>query len=247
MSEPLLTLGTFSFQGLESPERILLKSKQRIIVHHLGSGLTLADSLGDDCEIVSFRGVFSGANTAARIRSIEQLRVQGAPIPFIWDSKSLFVVIQELDLIYSSSHWVAYRLSCSVVRSAEPWVSLSTDLITASPNTQVQGVLSLLQNTRVSTTSEQISALVELAALRYDIAPAFALQQARQILDTINNELTILDLTPWGTNTSTSEFPRDETSWFSESISKAGIRTSLMLARNRLMNITVHAVNSSQR
>src|SRR5580704_3308322 len=102
MSTPLLTLGPFSFAGLESPEQVLLKSKQRLAVHHLGSGSTAVDSLGEDFEIASFRGVFSGINAASRIRSIEYLRLQGTPLLLTWGSKTLSVLIREFELSYSS-------------------------------------------------------------------------------------------------------------------------------------------------
>ena len=66
MSEFLLTLGSFSFQGFDSPSSILVKSKQRLAIHHLGSGFSTVDCLGEDNEVASFHGTFTGANAAAR-------------------------------------------------------------------------------------------------------------------------------------------------------------------------------------
>ena len=68
-----LTLGPFIFEGLEVPERIVLKSRQRVIVHHLGSGASAMDSLGEDPQSITFQGTFTGPNTANRIRSIDHL------------------------------------------------------------------------------------------------------------------------------------------------------------------------------
>ena len=145
MSYPLLTLGPFSFEGLESPQKIQLKTKQRISgVHHLGSGLSAIDYLGNDYEIVSFRGIFSGQNAADRIRSIDYLRILGAPLVLSWSSGgALSVIIRQFELDYSSDRWIPYLLSCYIVRSVGSRVEYPADVMSTSPSTQVSDLCGL--------------------------------------------------------------------------------------------------------
>jgi hypothetical protein len=117
MSYALLRLGPFSFEGLESPQEIQLRARQRLAIRHLGSGSSAIDYLGTDYETVSFRGVFSGTNAADRIRSIDHLRVLGMPLVLSWSSRTLSVIIRQFELDYSSDRWIPYRLTCYIVRS----------------------------------------------------------------------------------------------------------------------------------
>jgi hypothetical protein len=234
MSTPLLTLGSFSFIGLESPEQVLLKSKQRLAVHHLGSGSTATDSLGEDYEIASFSGVFSGINAPARIRSIEYLRLRGAPLLLTWGSRALSVIIREFELTYSSNQWVPYRLSCFVVRSNDPEAIPSFDVLTASADIQAGDILDLLQNTDVSATCDQTAALVELAALNYDTPPSDSVQQATELLNLIESQIAA---TLAASRTGGIGAPRP----FGDIVAKAGQQATLVLAQNRLAGLTVRA------
>jgi len=234
MSSPLLTLGPFSFEGLESPELILLKAKQRLAVHHLGSGSSITDSLGQDFETASFRGIFAGSNAATRIRSIEYLRLLGAPLPLTWGSTTLSVIIQEFELSYSSNQWVPYKLSCYVIRSRDAQAQTAPDLAFASPDTQVGDILSLLQDVDLNPTSSQIAALVELAALNYDAASPDALQQALELLSSLDNQLA---LPSFGQSTNDLGVPMS----YDDVVADVGQQAILGLARNRLINITVSA------
>ena len=91
---PQLSLGSFLFEGLESPERIIVKKHRRLMVHRLGSGGAIADWLGDDCPLMSFQGIFSGANAINRARTLEELRTDGRPLVLTWDMQSSFVLVR---------------------------------------------------------------------------------------------------------------------------------------------------------
>lgn len=246
MSKPLLTLGSFSFDGFESPERIVLKSKQRLAVHHLGSGLSTADSLGEDCEIASFRGIFTGANSSARIRSIEYLRSQGQPISLVWGSKTLLVIIQSFELNYLSNQWVPYKLTCVVTGSSSSQGVISPDPISSSPDAQVGDILGLLQSTSVSATPPQITALVELAALNYDIAPPATLQQAQQLANMVTSQVTTLDLVVQNGATSISTSLVEIANGLISFIAIVGQEASLILSGNRLTEVIISAQNVNQ-
>jgi hypothetical protein len=234
MSSPLLTLGPFSFEGLESPELIQLKAKQRLAVHHLGSGSSITDSLGQDFETASFRGIFAGSNAATRIRSIEYLRLLGEPLPLTWGSTTLFVIIQEFELTYSSNQWVPYKLSCYVMRSRDAQVLTARDLAFASPDSQTGDILDLLQDVDLIPTSAQIAALVELAALNYDTAPLDALQQAMELLGSLDNQIASPS---FAQNTNGLSILKS----YGDIVADMGQQAILGLARNRLINITVSA------
>ncbi len=246
MSSSLLTLGPFSFEGLESPEKIHLKTKQRLVVHHLGSGLSVTDCLGEDCEIASFRGIFSGANAADRIRSVNYLRLQGLPLSLTWSSRALSVIIQEFDLDYSSDRWIPYKLSCYVVRSIGSVAQNLADLVFSSPSIQVGDMLGLLQDTGVTATSNQTEALITLATLNYDVPSSSALGQAHQLVDSITNQLVVLGQTSQESRPASGGLPPGDTLWMSDLVTNTGLRTALILARNRAMNVVVHAESSSQ-
>jgi hypothetical protein len=244
MSNTLLTLGTFIFESFEAPEKILLRSKQRLVVHQLGSGRAIIDSLGEDYKTVSFSGIFYGQNAIARIRSLDYLRIQGMPQPLTWGSKSLSVLIQKFELSYTSNQWVPYKLSCLVLSVTNPIDSNPQDLISISPDVQLVDILGLLQSTSVIPTSLQTAAIVRLATLAYDVAPPDALQQARGLVGSVDTQLAIQASTSADADASASSslIPLR----FADGVSGAGNQAALVLVRNRLMSIIVGAENVNQ-
>jgi hypothetical protein len=241
MSDSLLTLGSFSFYGLEAPERILLKSKHRLVVHRLGSGSSSIDSLGEDPEVVSFRGIFTGVDATVRSRAIEHLRSQGVPVNLTWNSKTLSVVIRDFELNYSSNQWIPYKLSCYVMNPCSERVAISTNETLVSPDTQINDFVSLLNDTGIIPTFDQLTALGKLASLSFDIAPVGALQETRALCSSIDNRLTSLDLISSSDQMRVTGLPRAEASSLIGMVSNAGQLAALVLARNRLMSISVSA------
>jgi hypothetical protein len=246
MSNSLLTLGPYSFVGLEVPERISLKAKQRIMVHHLASGPSVIDSLGKDYEIICFRGIFSGVNTAARIRSIEDLKSQGTPVPLTWGSKSLLVIIQRFDLNYSSIQWVSYQLTCFVTNDLNSASSTGVNDLFGSPNIQVSDFFNILQNTYLAPTSDQASAILRLATLDYDVVPPAALHLATEFLESIDKELESFYSIPVSNQTGVLESLEEQLISLTQLTSRSGGLAALLLARNRLADISVSAICVSQ-
>jgi hypothetical protein len=234
-------LGSFSFEGLEAPESILLKTKHRLIIHRLGSGSSSIDSLGEDTEVVSFRGIFTGINAAARSCVIEQLRSQGAPVNLTWNSKTLSVVIQNFELNYSSNQWITYKLSCYVTSLSHEGAVISASGTAMSADTQIKDITNLLQNTGVSPTSDQTMALSDLATLSFDVAPADALQKTQALCNSIDSQLTSVEQVFQVDPTGALEFPPAQAISLIEMVSNAGQLAALILARNRLTCISVSA------
>ena len=243
MPNSLLTLGPFSFEGLESPERIILASKQRLVVHHLASGMSVIDSLGEDCRIASFQGIFSGIAAPARIRLIEQLKLQGMPIPLTWGSKSLSVIIKEFELDYSSNQWISYKLRCQVIQATDQGAVALADELLASSVVQVGDLSVLLQNTDTGVTPFEAAALVELADLNYDVAPPGLLGTAQDLLGSISERIAISEADLQNNSISTSTQPLLGTDWLAYSVENLGLQAALVLARNRLTEICVRAIS----
>lgn len=235
MSSSLLQLGPFSFDGLESPERIHLKSKRRLAIHHLGSGSTIADDLGEDLEIVTFRGIFSGTNASARIRQIENLSAGGLPQQLTWGSNSLSVIIHEFELDCFSDIWIPYKLSCCVVRSIDPGTEIQSDAIATSPFTQISDLLNLLQYTNMIPSSDETAALVSLAGLNFDTPPQDALSVAQQLIGSIDSQISSVDSELENTGP---EIVRITNGF--------GQQANLNLARNRVMNVIINAEGVNQ-
>jgi hypothetical protein len=245
MSESLLTLGSFSFQGFESPDRILLKSKQRLAIHHLGSGISTVDCLGEDSEVASFRGTFTGANAPARIRSIEYLRVQGQPVALIWGSKALSVIIQAFELTYVSNQWIPYKLTCVVTGSAGLGTENLLDPISESPDTQVGDILSLLRGSYVSATSDQLAALAGLAAMNYDVASPAAIQRARELRISINSQIATLDSVLQSGGGLMPVAQEKLATAIVDLIAAAGQESSLVLAGNRIASLIITSLGTN--
>ena len=247
MSNSLLALGPFSFEGLESPEQIHFKTKQRVAVHHLGSGLSKIDYLGDDYETVSFRGIFSGTSAADRIRSIDCLRVRGVPLILSWSSKTLSVIITQFELDYSSDRWIPYRLSCYVIRSVNVGVEDPTDVMSASPATQVSDMLGLLEGTDMNSTSGQADAFLTLATLDFDTPPPEAIEQAHNLVGSIDDHLITLNNALRNDISANQTLPIGEATYMASLVTNYGRQVSLILSRSRAMSVITCAEEINQR
>jgi hypothetical protein len=246
MPNPLLTLGSFSFIGLEVPERILVRAKQRLSVHHLGSGVSITDSLGEDCETISFGGIFTGTNASERIRLIEYMRLQGNPVPMVWCSKAVYVIIEEFELSYSSDQWIGYKVSCRSVCSNNLAAIITSDIMSVSPDIQVSDILDLLHGSGINPRPDQAEALAELAALDYDVAPSDATQQVQSLLEMIENQLSELNLGTWNGGQDTSVSSLTPNCELAEIAADAGQQAALVLALNRTLDISVRAACVNQ-
>jgi hypothetical protein len=245
MSGPLLTLGNFAFLGLESPAQILLKSKQRLVVHRLGSGSTSIDSLGKDVTVISFSGIFTGTDAAIRIQMIENIRSQNQPVSLSWASRAATVLIREFDLQYITNQWVPYKLSCLTVATELQTIAFIEDIL-LSPPRQVADIASLLVGTGLTPTPDQSSALATLATLNFDVPPAAALETVQAMSSSISNQLQLLDPQVQVGRSALSSPAPDLATSFLLIAAKTSQQIALQLAYNRMLNISVSATSSSR-
>lgn len=134
MPKVTLLLGPIAFHDFEVPASINIGGAQRLAIHRLPGGTRVIDALGRDDSDISFSGTFSGPNASERARSIDEMRVAGAPIPLTWDAFGYSVVINKFEASYRSGWWIPYRLSCTVVcddanGTIAPATSLESDAL----------------------------------------------------------------------------------------------------------------------
>jgi len=234
-------LGPISFNGLAYPSRIVIKNRQRNVVHQLGSGSLATDSLGDDLQSVSFKGIFTGQDATTRARLLDSLRSQGALLRLSWESIQLTVLIHELDFIYSSNLWITYSLSCNVVQTANADGPGATDPILASAAAQVSDIQSIIQKTPVVMTADQETALTILANMQFDSPPPGALSSAlglissiRSSIDTLASQLRDPTLNNPAIGAATKLTILDVTAYF-------GQLSLLTIAENRVLSIVSDA------
>jgi len=115
MSNVILTLGGVPFQDFEVPEQIRFGGGQRLAVHDLIGGGRVVDALGDDAGEISFSGIFSGNDAAARAQALDAACALGAAIPLVWDGFYYSVVIAEFAAVYTKPWWIPFALRCAVV------------------------------------------------------------------------------------------------------------------------------------
>ena len=189
MSSTRLTMGPFTFENLELPEKIYLKTRQRLFVHHLGSGGSVTDSLGTDYQSLRFKGTFTGPHAVSRAHTIEQLRMQGMPLLFRWDSVILKVNIQEFLLTYKSSQWIDYRLACLVVQTDFVNLPEIDTLLVKTDSLQIRDAMVLLQEAGVVIKNSQLSALTTLVQMNFDIPPMDSINAASGFSDFMENSV----------------------------------------------------------
>ena len=234
MTRPLITLGSFAFEGLEAPERIRLRSKQRISVHRLGSGGLILDSLGDDIQTLSFRGVFTGSQAARRLESIDIMRTEGRPVQLTWDTNSVTVLIREFQAVYSSTYWISYELTCFIVAGTSASESSSILFFIDSAPADISVAIGA---GGLAMTQTQSASIATLACGGFDAPRPADIAAANGLLVSVDDRLDTLS-GPRGQGRS--QRPPDPRS-ISDDTARLGATASLILARARLASVLINA------
>jgi len=239
MTDPAVTLGTFAFQGLEVPDRVILRNKQRLSVHHLTSGVRAIESAGTDLQTITFRGIFNGQEASNRIKVLEEMREQGAPLLLSWDFQMTDVLIQDFELFYKSYHWVPYKLTLQVLDGNASADTVDAELPWPMSAARIADIVTLLGNTPLSMPPAVRSALLQLIGGNYDIASRAALTVISEFATNIDRAIES------STNANVDQRPSTD---YPISIvtagSQNGYRTQayLRLSRNRIQDIAVRAL-----
>ena len=110
-----LVLGPVVFRDFEIPERLRFGGRQRLSVHLLPGGGRIVDAMGPDEGPLSWSGVFSGPDAAARMRLLDRLRQAGSVLPLSWSGWRYSVVIESLEAESMNPAWIPYQLQACVV------------------------------------------------------------------------------------------------------------------------------------
>jgi len=126
MSEVVITLGGVTFQDFEVPQSMVVEGGQRLALHQLIGGGRVVDVLGDDPGKISFSGIFSGSDAAARAQLLDAATAAGAQVPLFWDSFFYMVVIEDFSVSYEKPWWVPFSVTCLVV--LDPVAAVASDV-----------------------------------------------------------------------------------------------------------------------
>jgi hypothetical protein len=123
MSDVILTLGGVVFQNMEVPEKISFGGLQNVVAQQLIGGGRVVQALGLDDGKISFAGIFSGNDAAARAQMLDAARALGAPLPLVWDSFFYIVILEEFCAEYRKANLIPFSITCLVV--SDPLASLA--------------------------------------------------------------------------------------------------------------------------
>ena len=93
---------------------------------------------------------------------------------------------------YQSANWIKYRLTCLATRT--PDVSATDDALFQSPTSQISAIFDLLTGNGENYPALQRTSLLVLAAGKYDLPPAPALQSASDLLESVRRGFSAADL-----------------------------------------------------
>ncbi|HVJ54871.1 MAG TPA: hypothetical protein VM689_20595 [Aliidongia sp.] len=159
MPDFTVTLGGFAFQNFEVPNELPFGGAQAITTHKLIGGGRVIDAMGRDDARLAWSGTFLSPDADLRARSLDALRVAGAPLALVWNAHRYLVVIQSFSPVYRRASEVPYRIACEIIQdqtqpALEPPESPDADFNTgladagaALPGNQaVTGIQGFIQN-----------------------------------------------------------------------------------------------------
>jgi hypothetical protein len=116
MADTTLTLGDFTFQGWEIPERIPFGGEQDLAVQKLIGGARVIDATGWQPHDLTWSGRFQGKGALARARLLEGLFRAGKPLTCSWSELSYLVVPHNFTADFERFYQLPYSLTLTVVK-----------------------------------------------------------------------------------------------------------------------------------
>lgn len=149
MGKVSLTLGGVAFRGMEVPEAISFGGRQRVAVQELLGGGRAVQALGVDEGVITFSGIFSGADAAARAQLLDAARAAGVALPLVWDSFCYLVIVETFAAEYRKPDLIPFKVVCVVVNDVmaavvAPLASLVASDLAAAAGLSAQAGISLL-------------------------------------------------------------------------------------------------------
>jgi hypothetical protein len=118
MSDLNLTLGDFTFENFEIPEKITFGGSQKLVTHELVGGGRVIDAMGRSDAPLSWTGLFMGEQANNRARYLNNLRIKGAALDLTFHEMKYKVVIENFTADFQRYYQVPYSISCVVVEDS---------------------------------------------------------------------------------------------------------------------------------
>jgi hypothetical protein len=164
--EVALLLGPIAFQDFEVPSGINFGGRQRLVVHRLPGGSRVIDALGRDDSEISFSGIFTGSDATLRARTLDELRVTGAPLALTWDVLYYSVVISAFYAEYQNGCWIPYYIVCTVLRDEAAVLPGSATSLVTTAQADISMAVDYLSSTGVDLSPVQEALAAPEATVR---------------------------------------------------------------------------------
>lgn len=110
-----LTLGDFTFEGLEIPESITAGGAQQLVTHQLVGGARVIDAMGRGDRDLEWSGYLMGPAALERARYLDTLRVNAPALLLSWSKLRFTVVIAEFEWTFERWYHLQYKIRCTVI------------------------------------------------------------------------------------------------------------------------------------
>lgn len=114
MTDTVIRLGDFAFQGFEVPEKIPFGGEQMLATHKFIGGKRVIDAMGADDIPLTWSGRFRAAGALDRALILDRMRRSGRKWTLTWGGLAYTVVIQRFVADYESRLEMPYEITCEV-------------------------------------------------------------------------------------------------------------------------------------
>jgi hypothetical protein len=132
-----VVLGDFVFTGFEVPPHVTFGGKQAMTVHRLPGGERVVDLLGPDDHYLQWSGAFLNQFPSQSVQRLDQMRVDGNPLPLTWGNYYYTVLIDDFAADDRTSGPLQYRISCLVLGSGPSAPTAQQPSLTGAVNNDV--------------------------------------------------------------------------------------------------------------
>lgn len=134
-----VTLGPFTFNDTEVPEKLAYGSQQVLAVQKMLGGARVVNTLGQDAGDIKWSGTMRGPDQAQRVNTLVQMASSGQIFPLAWADEYQQVVIRSFQP-QAQAFFTSYTITCCVVPPPLSAGTGSPDLLTSLAGDAMQAV-----------------------------------------------------------------------------------------------------------
>jgi hypothetical protein len=112
----LLILGPVVFFGIEVPATMTGTTEHALQAKVQPGGAVFMQAFGPRFRPITWSGFLEGPWALIRSAMLKDLAVSGLPVPLIWLDRYYTVVVESFEPADTAINWIAYRISCRVLR-----------------------------------------------------------------------------------------------------------------------------------